>query len=59
MAILKYAFTAPDADIILVANGAPNADDVSATGNSCTTEFSNPVISSLHDLQAVLEAAAK
>lgn len=111
MAISKYAFTAPDADVILVTNGAPNADDASAAGTSCTTEFhvhscilsaaspffhdlftlpqpsetsekkpripvsesasvldtllryvypvSNPVISSLHDLQAVLEAAAK
>ena len=111
MAISKYAFSAPDADVILVANGAPNAGNAPATGTSCTTEFhvhscilaaaspffhdlftlpqpsetsekkpripvsesasvldtllryvypvSNPVIGSLHDLQAVLEAAVK
>lgn len=110
MAISKYAFTAPDADVILVANDAPNADSAPATSTSCTTEFhvhtcilaaaspffhdlftlpqpsetskipripvsenasvldtllryvypvSSPVIGSLHDLQAVLEAAVK
>ena len=108
MAISKYAFTVL---VILVASGGPNADDASATGTFCTTEFhvhscilaaaspffhnlftlpqpsetsektpriplsesasvldtllryiypvSNPVIGSLHDLQAVLEAAVK